>query len=208
MKAIITVKKSLPPDYLYVEFTSEQPLEFRAGQFFRLTLINPPFTDNRGNSRYFGFINTPTQQSLAAMVTHAGPSAFKKSLAQLPIGSVVDIDDIDGQMTLPDNPHNPVVFVTSDVGIAPIMSILKYAREKSQLYQFLLNYSPPLLFQEELDLLAGNNPRLSFINSLPPPANNIFYVIGIPQFVVPMVKLLQKNGASPLNINFEIFTGY
>jgi ferredoxin-NADP reductase len=208
MKAIITVKKSLPPDYLYLEYSSEQPLEFKAGQFFRLTLDNPPFTDNRGNSRYFGFINTPTQKSLAVMVTRTGPSAFKKSLAQLPIGSVVVIDDIDGQMTLPDNPHNPVVFVTSDVGIAPIMSILKYAQEKSQLYQFLLNYSPPLLFHEELALLANENPHLSFINSLPPPDNNIFYVIGIPQFVVPTIKLLQKNGVSPLNINFEIFTGY
>ena len=75
----ILQKQTIYEDNLYIEFDLlDQTLAYKAGQFFSLTLLNPPFTDQRGNSRFFGLVSSPTEVGKATMVTKIGTSAFKK----------------------------------------------------------------------------------------------------------------------------------
>jgi ferredoxin-NADP reductase len=108
-----------------------QPFPFMPDNFFHSHLINPPYTDERGNSRKFGFINSPTVQDSISMMTRIGVSAFKKSLLELPIGTEVEIDGVDGHNHLPDDVQIQFVWIADAIGIAPFMSIVREIKAKN-----------------------------------------------------------------------------
>jgi ferredoxin-NADP reductase len=204
MQAVISSRLFLPPDFMYLELLPAEAVGFQAGQFFRLTLTNPPETDSRGNSRFFGFVNSPGQNHQVCLLTRTGISSFKKYLATAPMGTPMDIDGISGNMTLPPDSSVPLVLITSGVGIAPFISLLRYVDENTLPYHVTLNYSPPLVFSDWLKKLTW----LTITDTPPEPGNNLYYVTGAPQFVTSTIKSLQAAGIPQTGIRFEIFTGY
>lgn len=210
----------------YLEFALDEEASFHAGQFFQLTL-NIPHPDPRGNHRFFGFTNSPTQNRLAGLLTWAGVSSFKQHLAGMPLGEEATIGHIGGAMALPLDPSTPMVIVTSCIGIAPFMSIFRFVAEKSLPYTITLLYSnasrESAPFIDELESYAQANPHLTiecyltpdelmpedFIKShLRTDPNTIYGVTGTPHFVTPTVQSLKSLGISPDHLRFELFTGY
>jgi ferredoxin-NADP reductase len=228
MNVKILNKQIIYKDYLYLEFDLlGQTLEYEAGQFFQLTLLNPPFTDERGNSRFFCFVNSPTEIEKVAMVTKVGVSAFKKSLAGMSVGSEVQIDSVGGHAVLPDNTNRKIVLIAGGIGIAPFMSILRFVKEKNLLYDISLIYvnkdRESAVFFDEIEEYSKENKLLKFFpvfseaglinpdlikSELLDLNENIYFVTGEQKFVLQTLKLLKEAGVEAKNISMEIFTGY
>ena len=235
MIAKIKERKEIATDKLYVAFDlSGQNVPFKAGQFFSLTLLNPPYTDNRGNSRFLGIVNSPSQKDFFSVLTQMGVSGFKKSLAELPLGTDVDISGIDGRIHLPEDINQPVVFIAGGVGIAPIMSIIRWSKEQNWPYKLTLIYvnenRESSAFLEELETYAKENQNFKLIpvmtntpdwttiksfidssfikNKFPNPENNKYFITGAPRFATTMMVTLKEAGVTIPNITMELFTGY
>jgi ferredoxin-NADP reductase len=219
----LKTRQEIAKGFLLIEFdTRGQIVNFVPGQFFNLSLINPPYADERGNKRIFGFTNTPKAAGVE-MITKSGVSAFKKALQEIPIGTQAQIDGIDGRIDLPKDLNQPVVFVAGGIGIAPIMSMLRSIKEKHLAYKISLIYanedkeSTPFL--DELEAYAKENPNFKFIpttavnsqliqTNFPNLNENLYFVKGEQQFVMPTIKILRALGIEANKISLEIFTGY
>ena len=210
----------------YLEFALDEEITFHAGQFFQLTLdlANP---DDRGNHRFFGFTNSPTHNRLAGLLTWAGVSAFKQRLAGMAIGDAATVDHVGGALALPPSPDTPMVIVTSGIGIAPFMSIFRFAAEKSLPYTITLLYSnasrEAAPYIDELESYAQSNPRIKVQSYLTPDEimpedfikshlsadpNTVYGVTGTPHFTTPTVQSLKNLGVPPDHLHLELFTGY
>jgi len=229
MKVKIKNKQVLSEQYLLVEFDLlNQPFPFIAGQFFTLTLLYPPFTDQRGNSRKFGFINSPTDTNTISILTKIGVSAFKKSLQELPVAIEVEIGLVDGRNHLPANDVNqPLAWVAGGIGIAPFMSIIRNIKARSLRNKITLIYvnrnKNEAIFLEELELYAKQNQLFKFIsiiselnivsaelikNQITDFQNGHYVITGEQNFVIPTFKIIKGIGVDVKNIVMEIFTGY
>jgi glycine betaine catabolism B len=228
MIAKILKKQTIYKNNLYIEFDlSGQVLDYKAGQFFSLTLLNPPFADDRGSSRFFGFVNSPTETEKVTMVTRIGVSAFKKSLMALPIGSDVKIDSVGGHTVLPSDINQEIVLIAGGIGIAPFMSILHFIKDKSLPYKISLIYvsenKESAVFLDEIELFSKENNLFKFFPILSETGlinidlikeqaselnSKIYYVTGEKNFVLQTFKLLKEAGIEVANISMEIFAGY
>jgi len=226
MKVKIKDKRLVSKEILLVQFDLlGQPFPSMSGQFFSLTLINPPYTDERGNSRKFGFTNSPTVQDSISMMTRIGVSAFKKTLLELPIGMEVEVDGVDGHNHLPDV-QIPLVWIADAIGVAPFMSISREVKARSLTNKISLVYvtknQEEEVFTQELTEYAKENPSFRFIpiisetnsinsdliKQLPDFQNSLFVITGEQSFVIPAFKTLRDVQIEAKNIAMEIFTGY
>lgn len=213
-------------NFLLADFDIQgQVVDFIPGQFFNLTLINPPYTDNRGNSRKFGFTNS-TLQTEVSMMTKMGVSAFKKSLLEIPIGSEVEIDGIDGHNHLPNDINQQFVWVADSIGIAPFLSIAREIKKKSLENKVALIYVCKTAeeaictkeFEDEAKILLSfkfipvfsetNSIDINILKNLPDFQTSQCVITGEQNFVVPNFKLITEIGVEVKNIAMEIFTGY
>lgn len=235
MKVKIQDKKEVAKDTLQVTFdSSAEEVNFNPGQYCRVTLINPPYTDDRGDKRFLGFITSPSQKNTFSILTRLGPSAFKKSLAELPIGTEVEIDHIDGRLILPDDKTKHIVFVIGGIGIAPIMGLLRYCHEQSWPYNMTLIYSntnrESTPFLEELENFAKETEKFKLITIItqdpewqgekrkingefikehfPKPEENLYFIVGTTRFAPTVFRSIKDIGVSITNLRMEIFTGY
>ncbi len=234
MKAMIQKIKKIAQGTLLVEFELEKVAEFQPGQYFYITLINPPFSDARGPTRHFSIVNTPGIKNTLVMATRLRESAFKKSLQQLPPGTEVEIGKIDGHFTLPEDPFKPLVFIAGGIGITPFMSMIQYVYHENLPYNITLIYSNrdqvSTAFLNELKQLNNelSNFKLiltmtedpqwqeekrmvdaGFINQyLKEPNLYTFMVAGPPGMVEQVYEEIKKTGVEDKNIITENFSGY
>lgn len=233
MKAKIIQKKEIAEGTIYTKFSLEEKIAFKAGQFFKLKLIEPPFTDNRGNERFVGFVNSPSENKIVETVVRLGSSAFKRSLHELPEETEVEIGGVGGEMTLPEDVEKPWAIITGGIGIVPYMSMFRKMIEKSLSLDTTLIYSNTkegwAIFMDELGGYAerksfkfiptmtqdenwqGERRRIDeeFLGEiLPNLKESLVYISGTPRFVLDMVKAVKNLGVGQKNLKFEVFTGY
>jgi ferredoxin-NADP reductase len=154
------------------EFVFEKPQDFhfQAGQHVRITLINPPETDSKGNSRFLTLASTPPDKDLAVAV-RITDSAFKQSLGRMDIGEKVQmqfrLDKVHGSFTLHEDASKPAVFLIGGIGIVPAFSMIKDATERKLAHRIFLFYSnrrpEDAPYLDELLLLAKQNPNFTLI---------------------------------------------
>ncbi len=234
MKVRLKEKREIAKETLYLEFDLlGQELNFEPGQFFQLTLLNPTYSDERGNSRYLGFANNPTEKETISTATRYGTSAFKKSLLELPIGTETEIGSIGGHGILNET-EKPKVLIAGGIGVVPFMSILRYAKTQSLADNLTLIYAnknrESAVFFDELENMAKENNQFKFIPIMlhdenwtgeknridqqfikkyfENPNENLYFVTGAQKFVLPVFQALKDTGIDASNITIEIFTGY
>lgn len=210
-------------------------LDFKPGQFFIITLIDPPFNDEKGAMRHFSIVNSPSEKGIVAMTTRVRPSAFKKSLQEMPIGSEVEISDNGmGNFVLPEDFSKPIVMLAGGIGITPYMSMLKYIFKEGLPYQVTLIYSnrdqESTAFLNELKRMSKNNHNLKLILTMTQDPNwegekrrinaqliknyinnvslPLYYIAGPPAMVETIKSSLKETGVSNSNIKSENFSGY
>ena len=220
-----------------IEFTFEKPdgFEFDAGQYVDITLINPPETDEEGDTRTFSTPSAPFEDNIKIAV-RMRDTAFKRTLKSMPVGAEVRMDDAIGQFALPNKTTHPVVMIAGGIGINPFISLLKQEERdgtRHKLFLFSSNRSiGDIVYFDLVKRLGSKNPRLKVIFTLTKKIHkswngeegrmsmkmiekyvkglkDAFYLIaGPPLMVRAMVKMLITAGIHKQKIQFEEFTGY
>jgi ferredoxin-NADP reductase len=210
---------------------------FVAGQYLDLTLIDPPETDDEGNTRSFSICSAPSEDSLM-ITTRMRDTAFKRVLKTMSIGGTVTIDGPSGDLTLPADSSRPVVFLAGGIGITPFRSMLVHAtREKlpHRLFLFYSNRRPEdAPFLVELSALEKENRRFTLVATMSEMTSSrrpwsgatglidaallsrhlkdavspIYYVAGPPNMVKALSETLRKQSVPDADIRAEEFSGY
>ena len=222
-----------------MSFFFEKPagFQFKAGQFMRLSLIDPPETDAEGDQRTFSIASAPHEEDLM-IATRMRDTAFKRVIKSMPIGSEIQMRGPYGRMTLHEDPARPAVFLTGGIGITPFRSIALDAARTGLTHRLSLFYSnrrpEDAAFLEELAQLEATNPNYQFIPTMTSPASSkqtwcgetgyingemltrfiddlkapVYYVAGPQGLVDAIRKTLGEVGVSEEDIRAEEFAGY
>src|SRR3990167_9068013 len=127
MIAKIGKKIRLAEDTLLIEFKLPQKVSYVPGQSFEVKLINPPYRDKEGTSRFFSIANEAGRRSYITTITRIRKSAFKRSIEKMRVGSKVEVGSIGGTFLLPRGKKQSLVFIAGGVGITPFHSMIEYS---------------------------------------------------------------------------------
>ncbi len=209
--------------------------EFVAGQFCDITLINPPETDEEGNTRGFSLANAPYEGDIVT-ATRMRDTAFKRILKNLSVGMEVKFDAPYGDFKLHKTETTPAVFLIGGIGITPVRSIIAQASHDHLPHKITLLYSnktpADAAFTKDLESFAKENPNFIFVpvytdttetewdgergyidaamlrRHVPDIASPIYYLSGPAGMVKAMREMLMNAGANEDNIRAEEFSGY
>jgi len=152
-----------------LRFARPEGFAFAAGQAVSLTLIEPPETDAKGNSRTFSLASAPSEDSLQ-VATRMRDTAFKRVLGALTIGAPVKLRGPIGRFTLPEDATRPVALLAGGIGITPFMSMLRQEdREGSKRPRVLLysNRKPEdAPFLAELEAMAARGSCFRLVTTM------------------------------------------
>lgn len=218
-------------------FEKPKDLQFSAGQFVDLTLINPPEIDTAGSSRTMTIASAPFEDHLM-FAMRMRDTAFKRTMQSLPIGSEIMIDDPAGAFTLHRDPARTGVFIAGGIGITPFRSMIRQAVHDSlahRLYLLFSNRRPEdAAFLAELQTLTVANSRYSLIPTMTQMwrstakwegetgyinagmlakhigsiAGPAYYIAGPPPMIESMRQMLIEHGVERNDINADAFDGY
>lgn len=236
MRARIKDRKEVAKGTIEVTFDLlGKQINFQPGQIFSITLINPPFFDEKGARRHFSLVNSPNEGNIITMATRVRDSAFKKSLSQMPLGSEVEIDDTArGDFILPVKTTRPLVMIAGGIGITPYMSMFKFINEEKLPFKIILIYSnrdkSSAAYFNKLQQLQKENPNIKVVFSMTEDQawksekrridadltqeyarkmeDPIYYLSGPPAMVEAVKNSLTKAGIKNSNIKSESFSGY
>jgi ferredoxin-NADP reductase len=116
-------------------------VDFRAGQYFWVTLLDPPYDDEKGPRRHISVVTSPNERGVLGLCTRMRDSAFKRSLAELPVGAEVDVEEPKGSFLLPEETERPYVFIAGGIGITVFRCMLRYIAEEKLPHRVTLVYS-------------------------------------------------------------------
>jgi hypothetical protein len=151
MQARIKDKRRVAEGTLMVTFDLlGAEVDFRAGQYFHLTLPDIGHQDERGLRRHITVVTSPNEKGVLGLATRMRDSAFKRSLDELPVGAEVEVDQPKGNFVLPEEASRPLVFVAGGIGITVFRSMLLYVREE-RYSEFLPEESQARGIQIDLD---------------------------------------------------------
>lgn len=117
-----------------------QAWAFRPGQFVRVTLINPPFQDEKGSARSLSIASSPQEPGLLVATRMTG-SAFKRVLRELPLGAPVQVAGPFGAFVLDNESSAPAVFLAGGIGITPFRAMIRDALDRGSSRAMTLFYA-------------------------------------------------------------------
>ena len=149
-------------------FHIEKPDGFRflAGQYCLISVPDMGFQDDRGLRRPFSISSSPLEKELL-FVTKLGGSALKRTMAEMPPGTVITLGQPYGSLILPENTATPLAFLAGGVGITPFRSLCRYATDAATSHAITLFYSSrtpeETPFLDELQHMPEQNSRLRVV---------------------------------------------
>ncbi len=217
----------------------ERPTDFHftPGQSADLTLLDPPETDDDGNSRTFSMASAPFEETLL-FATRLRGSAFKRVLQRLPADTPIRLAGPSGAFTLHRDPGTPAVLLAGGIGITPFLSMIKQAlheRQARDLFLFYSNRRPEdAAFLQSLRDLAESSSSFHLIPTITDPTAQpsrwagergridaamlsrhlphiqgpMYYAAGPPAMVAAIRDLLGAMGIGEQAVRSEEFPGY
>ncbi|MGH3061973.1 MAG: FAD-dependent oxidoreductase, partial [Gaiellaceae bacterium] len=144
-----------------------EEVDFTPGQYFFATLPDVGDQDDKGLRRHITVVTSPNEKGVLGFATRMRDSAFKRSLAKLPVGAEVDVEPPKGSFALPEDASRPLVFVAGGIGITVFRSMLRYIQEEGLPHRVTLIYSnrdrDSTAFLDELQQLEKENANLRLI---------------------------------------------
>lgn len=236
MQAKITEKREVAKGTLMVVFDLlGREVDFTPGQYFWVTLVDPPYDDEKGPRRHITVVTSPNERGVLGLATRVRDSAFKRSLAELPVGTEVDVEEPKGSFLLPEDTEQPYVFVAGGIGITVFRSMLRYIAEEQLPHRVTLVYSnrdrESTAFLDELRELERAIPDLRLVltmtddeewdgetrridadmlrHHLDGELDSFTYLVaGPPPMVEAMEKTLREAGVPEEQVRPERFSGY
>src|SRR3989454_8826766 len=131
VRAQIKEKREVAKGTLLVIFDLlGQEVDFKPGQYFWVTLLDPAYEDDKGPRRHITVVTSPNERGVLGLCTRLRDTALKRSLAELPVGAEVDVEQPKGEFVLPEDTSRPYVFVAGGIGITVFRSMLRYIAEE------------------------------------------------------------------------------
>ena len=132
MRARVKEKREVAKGTLLVLFDLlGEEVDFIPGQYFWVTLPDPPYEDARGPRRHFSIVTSPNERGVLGFCTRLRDSAFKRSLVELPVGADAEVEEPKGSFLLPQETDQPYVFIAGGIGITVFRSMLRYIAEEN-----------------------------------------------------------------------------
>jgi len=228
-KLILTLEKraELAPGIYDFEFTSDQAMAFKPGQYMELTLEHPE-QDSRGIRRYLTIASSPTERQIRLGIKfYNNPSSFKKSLMLAKPGQKIVASQLAGDFTLPRDKNKKLVFIAGGIGITPFRSMIKYlldTNEKRSIVLFYLNktcndFAYKDIFdkaEQQLGIKVVYSivdiPSASYYQAIreevPDWQERFFYISGPPSMVSAFETSLKKIGVKKSHIKTDYFPGF
>ncbi len=154
---------------LAFEITRPEGFQFKAGQTADLTWINPPETDQEGNTRTFSIASAPDEPQLL-FATRLQDTAFKRVLERAPLGTALRLEGPFGNLTLHNNTNRPAILIAGGIGITPFRSIVRRAAREKLPHRILLFYANRSMqdapFLDEFTAIGKDSPNFSFIPTM------------------------------------------
>jgi ferredoxin-NADP reductase len=168
MHAKIKEKNEVAKGTLMVVFDLlGEEVDFRPGQYFWVTLLDPPYDDEKGPRRHISVVTSPNERGVLGLCTRLRDTAFKRSLAELPVGADVDVEQPKGDFVLPEETDTPYAFIAGGIGITVFRCMLRYIAEEGLAHRVTLVYSnrdrESTAFLDELTQLERENPNLRLV---------------------------------------------
>ena len=168
MRAQVKEKREVAKGTLLVVFDLlGREVDFRAGQYFWVTLLDPPYEDEKGPRRHISVVTSPNERGVLGLCTRLRDSAFKRSLTELPIGGDVEVEEPKGSFLLPEETDRDYVFVAGGIGITVFRCMLRTIAEDGLPHRVTLVYSnrdrESTAFLDELLELERENPNLRLV---------------------------------------------
>jgi len=168
MRAQIKEKREVAKGTLMVVFDLlGKEVDFKPGQYFWVTLIDPPYEDEKGPRRHISVVTSPNERGVLGLCTRLRDTAFKRSLAELAVGAEVDVEEPKGSFLLPEETDQRYVFIAGGIGITVFRCMLLYIAEERLAHRITLVYSnrdrESAAFLDELRELDQQNPNLALV---------------------------------------------
>jgi ferredoxin-NADP reductase len=236
MQAKIKEKREVAKGTLLVEFDLlGKEVDFTPGQYFWVELLDPPYDDEKGPRRHITVVTSPNDRGVLGLATRVRDSAFKRSLAELPVGTEVDVEQPKGDFLLPDDTEQEYVFIAGGIGITVFRSMLRYIAEENLPHHVTLIYSnrdrESTAFLDELQELERANPNLRVVLTMTEDPEwdgetrridadflrdhlgddlgaFTYLVAGPPGMVEAMAAMLKEAGVPEAKVRPERFSGY
>jgi ferredoxin-NADP reductase len=168
LKARIKEKRDVAKGTLMVVFDLlGEEVDFQPGQYFWVTLLDPPYDDEKGPRRHITVVTSPTERGVLGLATRLRDSAFKRSLAELPEGTEVEVEQPKGSFVLPQETDKHYVFLAGGIGITVFRSMLRYIADEGLPHRVTLVHSnrdrESTAFYDELRELEAANANLEIV---------------------------------------------
>lgn len=207
--------------YEYI-FQSDRKIIFKSGQYLEWTLDKVPY-DNRGNRRFFTIASASGEENIALATRFSDkPSAFKKTLAELPVGAVIYASSLGGDFVMPKDTRKKLAFLAGGIGVTPFASMAQHCIKANEQRDAILLYaskSESEVAYRDIFTSASRNGwrtvyRIGAIDAelikreVSDYSERLFYISGPPGFVSAMKNLLINFGISRFNIKTDFFPGF
>ena len=217
----------------------ENEVPYLPGQYYYFTLPELKYPDPRGSTRHFTLSSSPTEGKLLRLTTKIREqSGFKKTLDELPTGTLIDGEGPNGTFILEDKNTGPHIFIAGGIGITPFRSMIKNVSDKNLHTEINLIYSnstsEEITFRKELSDISSLHKNIQINLTISHPeesseqwngnigridenlikklvsdiAKPTWWICGPPPMIDAMEVVLGKMGITSDRIRSEKFTGY
>lgn len=152
----------------------DKTVNYFPGQYFYYTLPALKYADPKGTTRHFTDSSSPTEGNILRLTTRIREeSGFKKTLAELPLGTEIEGEGPNGTFIFDEKESGPQVFIAGGIGITPYRSMIKYAVDKNLQTPIYLIYSnsvpEEIVFRKELEEWAAGHPNIKIAMTVSKP---------------------------------------
>jgi ferredoxin-NADP reductase len=227
--AILLERKEIALQTYQYFFEKPDGFDFVAGQYVFLDFAQPVNRDDRPSMRALSIASAPYEERLM-FVMRDSESAFKKNMRAMNVGDEILIKGPLGHVAIPENLHQPIMFLIAGVGITPVRAMLKqeeYIKSQRPITVIYSNKTQAdVALRDDVEKITLPNYKLVYtltreegewsgekgrINAemirryVDDTFNQMYYVVGTGEFITAMQAVLTEMNIPKEKIVFDNF---
>lgn len=219
---VLAVRK-VAEDTYQVDFSLRDGIfPFQPGQYMQVTVQELLFPDPKGRSRFFTIVADPADNKRASVVFRDTGSGFKRTLISGSRDIRLSLRGPYGSFHLPERSDRQLILIGGGVGIAPFLTMARYALSADYGYRIRLlqanTRKSRAAYLSEFTRLAKLHPSFEFLETYDPITPEVlmkldqydaaWFICGPPRMVTETRTMLAFAGINMDNVFYEDFEGY